>query len=192
MDIPLICCCAEYLPFEGDSFDLVVANNVLEHLPDQKQMVRESFRVLTSPGTFFSITTNRFTLGPEPHVRLWGVGFLPRRWMEPYVRLIRGIPYRFIHSLSYFELCVLLRNSPFQDYHIFAPSISAAQVSHMTAKAKTLAQIYSIGLKMPILSAFLFLVSPLLCVLGFKQKNITKGKPGLFNVLKNSATKRRY
>ena len=45
-------------------------------------------------GPFLLTTHNRYGLLPEPHVRLWGFGFLPRRWMEPVARRVRRTPYR--------------------------------------------------------------------------------------------------
>ena len=38
------------LPFDSESFDLVICNHVLEHIPDDLQAIREIYRVLTSGG----------------------------------------------------------------------------------------------------------------------------------------------
>lgn len=172
LDIPLVCCCAEFLPFAADSFDVIVANNVLEHVSGQKEMAQEGYRALKSPGTLFWVTTNRFTLGPEPHVRVWGVGLLPRRWMEPYVRLVRRIPYRFIRSLSCFELRALLRRSPFRKFRVIAPSITASQAGQMGARGKTLARVFNTCQRTPGIAWLLHFASPLYYVLCLKHEDI--------------------
>ena len=75
----LVCCCAEFLPFRESSFDLVLAENVLEHTAQPQQLIEEAHRVMKPGGVFFATTWNRLALAPEPHVRLWGVGWLPRQ-----------------------------------------------------------------------------------------------------------------
>ena len=74
----LICCCAEFLPFRAETFSLVVAENLLEHTAQPQLCIEEAHRVLKPNGVFFASTWNRLALAPEPHVRLWGVGWLPR------------------------------------------------------------------------------------------------------------------
>jgi SAM-dependent methyltransferase len=40
----------QQMPFKNDEFDLVMANHVLEHIPDEPKAIREVFRVLKSGG----------------------------------------------------------------------------------------------------------------------------------------------
>ena len=47
------------LPFEDGTFDVVVAGEVLEHVPDLPGTVREALRVLKPGGTFICDTINR-------------------------------------------------------------------------------------------------------------------------------------
>ncbi|MDE3090709.1 MAG: class I SAM-dependent methyltransferase, partial [Chloroflexota bacterium] len=103
----LICAFAECLPFPNDSFQLVVGSDVIEHTPKQVELMREAHRVLASDGALFLATPNRWSLAPEPHVKVWGVGFLPKAWRAPYVRLVRKIPYENIITLNYFDVCAL-------------------------------------------------------------------------------------
>lgn len=49
----------ESIPYEGASFDLVFADNVLEHLPDPAAVFREVARVLVPGGLFLVKTPNR-------------------------------------------------------------------------------------------------------------------------------------
>jgi SAM-dependent methyltransferase len=100
----LVCCCAEHLPFPDGAFDLAVASATLEFARDQARVLAECARILTAEGSALVSTVNRFSLAPEPHVSLWGVGFLPRSWQAPYVRWRRRASFENVRLLSYWEL----------------------------------------------------------------------------------------
>ncbi|HUG37725.1 MAG TPA: methyltransferase domain-containing protein, partial [Candidatus Limnocylindrales bacterium] len=72
--ILLVCCSAEKLPFPDGTFDAVVGLHVLEHAADPQAILCETVRTLTADGWCYFSTPNRFSLGPEPSVRVWGVG----------------------------------------------------------------------------------------------------------------------
>ena len=92
--IPLICANAEALPFRSSAFDAVVADAVIEHVRDSERMRDETLRVLSAGGAFFFTTNNRYSILPEPHVRILGFGLLPRRWMEKAALGLRKTPYK--------------------------------------------------------------------------------------------------
>ena len=50
---------AQSLPFEGECFDLVTAFSLIEHVPDQEQMLREALRVLKKGGKLVMQFPNR-------------------------------------------------------------------------------------------------------------------------------------
>ena len=126
--VPLACGCAERLPFADRAFASVVAGDVIEHVADQAATLREAHRVLTPGGRLFLASPNRFSLAPEPHVQVWGVGFLPRRWMAGYVRLASGRDFRAIRTLGVGEWRRLLGRSPFPRARIEAPGLPAADL----------------------------------------------------------------
>jgi len=66
--------------------------------------------VLQNSGILFLSTPNRYSLTVEPHTYLWGVGFLPRSWMQD-TSIFKGMDYKHIRLLSYFELKKLLTPS---------------------------------------------------------------------------------
>ncbi|HWE38639.1 MAG TPA: class I SAM-dependent methyltransferase [Isosphaeraceae bacterium] len=93
LSAPIVGANAERLPWADASFDVVVADSVLEHLADPLAALREWRRVVRPGGRLLVWSPNRYTLLPDPHVGLWGLGWLPRRWAPAYVRLRRGLPW---------------------------------------------------------------------------------------------------
>jgi SAM-dependent methyltransferase len=159
------CCCAQQLPFTDSAFDLVAGGNVLEHTVDQESLIREAHRVLRPAGAFFALTCNRFSLAGEPHVRVWGVGFLPRRWMSAWVRLVRGHPYRHVRLVSVFELRRMLSRTPFQSCRIELPEVSEAEQEGLAPRERALVALYNRLKSWPVLRWLLLLFGPLLQVL---------------------------
>lgn len=107
----LVAANAEALPFETASLAAICANDLLEHLADPAPAVSEIARVLASPGASYIATNNRYSLLPEPHVRLPGVGWLPRAWQPTYVRLFRRHSYDKVRLLGAGELRQILRQA---------------------------------------------------------------------------------
>ena len=85
------------LPFTDDSFDLLLCNHVLEHIPDDQKAMKEIFRVLKKGGTAVlqvpleqermttfeddSITDQKKRtkiFGQYDHVRVYGIDFFKR------------------------------------------------------------------------------------------------------------------
>ena len=87
---PLVGASADRLPWPDGSFDAVVADSLLEHLDDPGAALREWRRVIRPGGRLLVWGPNRFSITPDPHVGLWGLGWLPEFWASPYVRLRRG------------------------------------------------------------------------------------------------------
>jgi SAM-dependent methyltransferase len=156
----LACCCAQALPFPDEEFDRVVAGNVLEHTADQEGLVREALRVLKPGGVLFATTWNRFSLAPEPHVGLWGVGFLPRRLMAPYVRWRRGTDYTHVRLLSRSELRRLLRRAEFGDCRIVPAAFSPGETEGMPRGKRLLARVYGRARNWPLARRFLLMFGP--------------------------------
>jgi len=97
--IPLICANAEALPFRSSAFNAVIADSVLEHVRESTRMRDETIRVLAPGGAFVFTTNNRYSILPEPHIRILGFGLLPRRWMEKVALAVRKTPYKIrLHS----------------------------------------------------------------------------------------------
>ncbi|WP_250633231.1 class I SAM-dependent methyltransferase [Pinirhizobacter soli] len=76
------------LPFESESFDVVLTNHVIEHVgdsSDQMTHLREIRRVLKADGLVYLAVPNRWML-VEPHYKLPFLSWLPRKLRSTYVR----------------------------------------------------------------------------------------------------------
>lgn len=160
IDVPLVCGCAEYLPFPNNSFTTVVAADLIEHVRDQRRTLTEMQRVMTDDGVCFLTTPNRLSLAPDPHVRVWGLGYLPRRLMPAYVRVVKGVPYRFIRTLSYFELARLLFASGFRIEASTFPRIPARQRKSLKWWEQWLLRAYERLQRVPLLRSVLYVLGP--------------------------------
>lgn len=52
---------AESIPFEEESFDVVIANHMLYHVPNINKALKEINRVLKSEGILFASTVGKIT-----------------------------------------------------------------------------------------------------------------------------------
>lgn len=166
--VGLVCCSAEYLPFSDGIFDSVVGLHVLEHAKDQQAVVSETVRTLKREGLCFFSTPNRYSLGPEPCVRVWGVGFVPRSLASGYVWLIKKVPYQHIRLLSGFELRKLLSHSGLREWAISPPRIADCEQQTMSYFGRMLIIIYHALRDLPGFSFFLQIFGPFLQVVGRK------------------------
>lgn len=75
------------------TFDLVVLDNVYEHLPDQATAMKAISRLLAPGGVLFLVCPNK--LWPiEAHYRLFGLAWMPLRVANGYLRITgRGTSY---------------------------------------------------------------------------------------------------
>ena len=170
MEAPLVCCCADHLPFADEAFRVVTAFSLLEHLPGQQDAaLRESHRILRRDGQFLAVSANRYSLAPEPHVSVWGVGFLPRRWMEGYVRWRRGLTYDKFRLLSPLELRQKLRQAGFREMTITVPPLADADLEGHASVVRLAARLFFLLTQVPVLGWPLRLFSPLIQAAAWKR-----------------------
>ena len=142
-DVPLGCACAEDLPIRSERFAAVIAGDVIEHVRDQARVLNEAHRILAPRGELFLASPNRYSLAPEPHVQVWGVGFLPRSWMTQYVRAVNGVDFRAIRTMGYFEWTRLLGRSPFGSGRIEVPSLPPDDLAAFRPFKRWVARVYN-------------------------------------------------
>ncbi len=160
---------AERLPFREASFAAVLAADVIEHLADQGQALAEMGRVLKPGGPLFLSTPNRFSLTAEPHVGLWGVGFLPRRCANAYVRRRRGLFYDDVRLLSSFGLRRALGAAFPGPARLMLPGVSARQLEHYPPVKRRLARLYLSLRRWPLLRGFFYVFGPFFHVVAVKR-----------------------
>jgi ubiquinone/menaquinone biosynthesis C-methylase UbiE/uncharacterized protein YbaR (Trm112 family) len=102
LQAPLVAASAEALPWPDKTFDTVVADSVIEHLDNPATALSECARVLRPGGRLVLWSPNRFSIFTDPHVGLWGVGWLPQGCARAYVRWRRGCdwPLRLLSARS--------------------------------------------------------------------------------------------
>jgi SAM-dependent methyltransferase len=104
-------------------FDLVVLDNVLEHLPRQHQALTAMVRALRPGGVLYIVVPNK--LWPlEVHYRLPFLSYLPLPLANRYLRLTgRGTDYADAsYAPTYGRLVRLLRSSGGLDVHFVLPA----------------------------------------------------------------------
>jgi SAM-dependent methyltransferase len=119
----ILCGVGEHLPFENDFFDLILSNEVIEHVQSDKQAVQEIVRTLKPGGRLVLFCPNR-GYGFETHGIFWHgeyhfgnipfVNYLPRKLRDklaPHVnvytrrdlnRLFAGLPVKIITRRTIF------------------------------------------------------------------------------------------
>lgn len=99
----------EVLPFKDKSFDIVISNQVIEHVPNASLHLREMKRVIKDDGIIYLASPNKFWL-TDPHYKLPFISWLPRRVSGWYLRICRGKKWD-IYSLSLSRLRKLTRQN---------------------------------------------------------------------------------
>jgi len=156
-----ICCNAEHLPFSDATFSRVVSVGTIEHCSDENRVLSETRRVLGKNGDVRLRTVNRFTILREPHVNVWGVGFVPRRMADRYVRWRGGQGYAHHRPLSGRELGRALTKAGFRSVRIDAAPLLAAERARL-GDARWAADGYERARRIPLVRSVLRLTAPLL------------------------------
>ncbi len=134
---------AETLPVADGSVASYVSLDVIEHVADQGRYVSEMARVLKPGGHYALVTPNRFSLSPEPHVGVWGVGYLPQRLQAPWVRRRAGVDYTSTRLLSTVEIRRLFRRHAGFEPRLDFPAIAAEEIAQFSPVKSRLARAYN-------------------------------------------------
>jgi SAM-dependent methyltransferase len=169
VEIPLICACAEALPFPDEAFDRVAIDSAIEVVADQSRAMRESHRVLGPEGRLFIATPNRFSLGPDPHLGVPAGGFWPKHLLAAVARRQGAIPPKrnllWVRSLSR-----LIRSAGFSGARLGLPRIADAQLRDLNAALRTAVRLYRAAQQVPITRPCLYLLGPLLYATARKSR----------------------
>jgi SAM-dependent methyltransferase len=156
----LVCANGEFLPFRDREFARIVSIGTLEHCRRVDRVIAEAARVLRPGGRAWLRTTNRYSLLREPHVNVWGVGLVPRRWADAYVRWSNGQRYLHHRPLSRRELRRDLRRAGFRDVKVQPASLLANDRARFGAAARIMAPVYEWAARTPGLRVALSVIAP--------------------------------
>jgi len=159
--IDLICCNAEHPPFADATFARVISVGTIEHCRDASGALAEARRVLVPGGDVQLRTVNRYTLLREPHVHVWGVGFVPRRLASEYVRWRTGSGYEHHRPLSSRELRSGLRRAGFRSVRVDAAALLPSERARL-GTLHVAADGYQLARRLPVTRTLLRWTAPLL------------------------------
>ena len=168
ISIPLLCGCVERLPLRDDRFSLAVAFDVLEHVANPEQMLKEVRRVMRPDGKVLCTTPNRYSLSAEPHVGIWGVGFLPRKWMPAYVRWRSGMLYDHVNPFSLLDLRRLFKRRAQYTIDVRTPSIYEKEAREFSPAKRRIALLYNRLTRIGVLRFLLLPVAPFFQIIAQK------------------------
>jgi SAM-dependent methyltransferase len=157
---------AEALPLPDASVGSIVALDVIEHVADVPTVLKEIDRVAAPGAVFACATPNRFSLAAEPHVGVWGVGWLPRRWQPGYVQWRTGAEYRFARLLSAREARALIARHTRFDVRLEAAAVPAEEIVRFPPRRAVLARAYNRVQDVPVIRSLLLLVGPFFRIVG--------------------------
>ena len=167
-DLPLICACAEALPFPDNTFDCVATESVLENASDRRAMVSEINRVMRSEGVLYVSTPNKYSPGPDPHVGIWGGSLLPTKWLAAIVRRQGGIPPQ-RHLLSAGSLTRLFRKAGLRRIQFLLPQIPEQQRNMYGVMMRWIIDLYNALGAIPISRNIMLAIGPILQAIAFKE-----------------------
>jgi len=139
----LACAYAEALPIASGRIGAVTMYDAIEHVASVRETIDEARRVLRPGGSMAISTPNRFSLAAEPHVFVWGVGWLPRPWQQPYVRWRSGQDYSGTCLLSTWEMARELKRNGELEYHLSVPQVPEEEIAHFSPRRAFLARLYN-------------------------------------------------
>lgn len=142
-DTALLIADIEEKPVKDSAFDVVVSQQVIEHLKNPKRYLKDTKRVLKKGGGLYLATPNK--LYPiEQHYSLPLLSLLPKKFANAYVKITRKAEtYEDINCFTYWGIQKLLLECGFSDWFDFTKVIlelpkEYGMDQYMGAKAKIL------------------------------------------------------
>jgi len=120
----------EQLPYPDDFFDLVVSNQVLEHVRDLAQVLAEVYRVTRTGGASYHWIPN-YGYPYEGHYRMFWIPYLPRPVYKLYARA-RAKPPALVDELNLIYRRSILRQfrrTGFAEVQDYYPIVASGKVA---------------------------------------------------------------
>jgi len=103
------------LPYEDETFDIVISSHIYEHVPDTGKMMTEIYRVLKDDGVCYFAGSNRI-MWDEPHYHLPLLSVVPVFMSHIYLRAFRNVDYYYERHLTYWGLKKMVKDFKVIDY----------------------------------------------------------------------------
>ena len=109
---------ALHTEFPDGWFDVVVCNQMYEHVPDAWQLMKEVRRILAPGGVCYFGATNRLNLIENHYGRLPFLSWLPKPLAHLYLRILGRAKYYYETHYTYWTLRKLVREFELIDYTV--------------------------------------------------------------------------
>jgi SAM-dependent methyltransferase len=159
----------EAIPLPDGAAPAIASLDVIEHCVDQRRHLREIDRIAAPSAPFALATPNRFSVTAEPHVGVWGVGWLPARWQQRFVRMRSGKPYEFVRLLSVPGLKRLMKRETHFDGRFLVPRIADEEIALFEARRAKMARAYNRVAEHRMLRWPLFAIGPFFRFVGVRR-----------------------
>lgn len=158
----------EWLPLRDRELSGVVSLDVIEHVRDPDRYLREVDRVVGAGGSIALSTPNRFSLTSEPHVFVWGVGWMPRSLQAPFVRWRSGKDYDDTVLMSSFDLRRRIRRNTSFGIVLDIPPAPQIEIDRFPKTKAWLARVYNQIRHWRVLLVIFLTVGPFFQITGAK------------------------
>ena len=165
----LACALAEKLPLADRTVRSAAVLDVIEHVSDPGAVIGELDRVLAAGGSVALATPNRYSLSAEPHVGVWGVGWVPTRYQERFVQWRSGKPYGFVRLLSRRELVRLFERHSEIDVRVTPATVSNHELAGFTHRRARVARVYNRLASSVVSKPLVSPVSPFFHLVGYRR-----------------------
>jgi SAM-dependent methyltransferase/uncharacterized protein YbaR (Trm112 family) len=169
-NVTLAAALAESLPLPAASVGTVVSLDVIEHVANPATFLKEINRVTISGGYIAISTPNRYSLTAEPHVFLWGVGWLPRRLQAAYVMWRRHESYSFTRLLSTAEAARLVKKYTDVSFRILIPPVPDDELKQFPPLRARVARVYNLLSRWRFLRWAFLMIGPFFRIAGQKRE----------------------
>jgi SAM-dependent methyltransferase/uncharacterized protein YbaR (Trm112 family) len=164
----------EALPIPDGTAPAIASLDVIEHCADQRRHLREIDRIAAPSAPFALATPNRFSVAAEPHVGVWGVGWLPARWQQRYVHMRSGKPYEFVRLLSVPGLKRLMKRETHFDGRFIVPPIAEEEIELFAERRAKLARAYNRVAEKRVLRWPLYAIAPFFRFVGVRRGDASR------------------